>query len=277
MEFITLSFDALQRGAFGWIVVAALLTAFETLDRRRDAPMGSRAAGLAFWAVSIPITALLATATTMAMQGLGIQSLLTLPVFATVGFAGPLAAPLAVVLAATVHDFFFYWFHRTQHRFLWRWHAVHHSIRDLSAINSYHHVSETLMSLVLLTIPTSLIVSDAGPALPFVNLALWLHIVWIHSPTRATLGPLRAVFVDNRFHRIHHSLEPHHFDHNFGAFTTLWDRVFGTAWFPTKDEWPDVGLAEVDQPRTIGEWLDLPRRYRTATAHPAIEPVAAAH
>lgn len=279
MAFFFLALAELKHGAAGWIVVGALLTAFETLNPREGATVGGRTAGLAFWAVSIPITALLATATTMAMQALDIQPLMTLPVFAAVGFAGPLAAPIAVLLAATVQDFFFYWFHRIQHRFLWRWHAVHHSIRDLSAVNSYHHVSETLMSLVLLTIPTTLIVTDAGPALPIVGLALWLHIVWIHSPTRATLGPLRALFVDNRFHRIHHSLEPAHFDRNFGAFTTLWDRVFGTAYFPARDEWPDVGLAEVDQPHTIGEWLDLPQRYHAATravpAPSAIEPAAA--
>jgi sterol desaturase/sphingolipid hydroxylase (fatty acid hydroxylase superfamily) len=277
MAFVTLSLAAIQQGAIGWIVVGALLTLFERLNPRGRSSMGERVSGIAFWAVSIPITAVLATATGMAMQAAGVRPLLTLPIFDWLAGAGLLALPVAVLAAAMVHDFFFYWFHRIQHRFLWRYHAVHHSIRDMSAVNSYHHVSEALMSLVLLTIPTSLIVADAGPALPLVNLALWLHIVWIHSPTRATLGPLRAVFVDNRFHRIHHSLEPHHFDHNFGAFTTLWDRVFGTAWFPAKDEWPDVGLAEVDQPRTIGEWLDLPRRYRTATAHPAIEPVAAAH
>ena len=118
-----------------------------------------------------------------------------------------------------------------------------------------------IVSLLLYTIPTSLIVSDMGPGLPFVSLAIWLHIVWIHSPTRANFGPLRALFVDNRFHRIHHSLEERHFDKNFGAFTTLWDRLFGTACFPERGEWPAVGLAEIDEPNGVREWIDLPARY----------------
>ncbi|WP_315761176.1 sterol desaturase family protein [Sphingomonas sp. Y38-1Y] len=266
MDLLTLSFQALQRGAFGWIVVAALLTAFELTNPRAPTTLRDRASGLAFWALSIPLSALLVTLMSMTMDALGIEPLIELPISAATAWMGPLSAIIAVLLAAIVHDFFFYWFHRIQHRFLWRFHAVHHSIRDLSAVNSYHHATEALMSLVLLTIPTTLIVADAGSALPYVNLALWLHIVWIHSPTRITFGPLRALLVDNRFHRIHHSLQPEHFDHNFGAFTTIWDRLFGTAWFPRPDEWPDVGLAEVDQPRTVGEWLDLPDRYRDAVA-----------
>lgn len=135
-----------------------------------------------------------------------------------------------------------------------------------------------MIGLALLTLPTSLIVADVGQALPYANLLLWLHIVWIHSPTRFHFGPLRALFADNRFHRIHHSLEERHFDRNFGAFTTLWDRLFGTAYFPEADEWPAVGLAEVGEPADLREWLDLPARYRAATAEseaPASAPAAA--
>ena len=105
-------------------------------------------------------------------------------------------------------------------------------------------------------------------AAPLIGLFLWLHIVWIHSPTRVSFGPLRALLVDNRYHRIHHSLEERHFDKNFGAFTTLWDRLFGTYHAPARDEWPDVGLADVAEPRDVREWLNLPARY------PAKEAVA---
>ena len=117
------------------------------------------------------------------------------------------------------------------------------------------------MSLVLYAVPTSLITSDASTAVPLIGLVMWLQIVWIHSPTRANLGPLRAWFVDNRYHRIHHSLEERHFDRNFGAFTTLWDRAFGTHYAPASDEWPDVGLAEVGEPADIRQWLNQPLRY----------------
>lgn len=69
-----------------------------------------------------------------------------------------------------------------------------------------------------------------------------------------------AVIVDNRFHRIHHSLDEKHFDKNFGIAMSLWDWIFGTAHWPSKDEWPKVGVAGVDQPRNVVDFLALPWR-----------------
>ncbi|HEU0045709.1 sterol desaturase family protein [Sphingomonas sp.] len=275
MEFLASVLATLQRGLFGWVTVAVVLTVFELLNARERIGLRQRAAGMAYWTVSIAASAVIATAAVAMTKAYGIMPLVNLPVFSGLAWAGPLAALIAVVLAATVNDFFFYCYHRIQHRWLWRYHAVHHSVRDLTAVNSYHHISETVIGL-LLAIPTTLVICDVGPALPFVSLILYLHIVWIHSPTRINLGPLRILFADNNFHRIHHSLEERHFDKNFGAFTTLWDRLFGTAHFPSRDEWPDVGLAEVDQPRTLKEWVDLPTRYRNAVIAPADHPMPVA-
>jgi sterol desaturase/sphingolipid hydroxylase (fatty acid hydroxylase superfamily) len=249
----------------GWILVLALLTAFELACPQGEQKAATRLRGLAFWALFIPVASTLNLCLAATWTALGVRPLLSLPLFQPLAFLGPVAALFAVLVAAVINDFFFYWCHRLQHRFLWRWHAVHHSIRELNAVNSYHHVSEGLMSLVLYSVPTSLIVTDAAAAVPLIGLAMWLHIVWIHSPTRAHFGPLRAWFVDNRYHRIHHSLEERHFDRNFGAFTTLWDRFFGTHHAPGPDEWPAVGLAGVDEPGTVREWLDQPLR------HPADE------
>ena len=69
-----------------------------------------------------------------------IRPLITLPLhFTWLGAAAIVATPLA---AAAVYDFFFYWCHRAEHRWLWRFHAVHHSIRDMNAVNAYHHPTE---------------------------------------------------------------------------------------------------------------------------------------
>jgi len=255
----------------GWILVLALLTAFEFANPHRAQRAATRLRGLVFWALFIPIASALHLMLAATWAALGVRPLLSLPLFEPLAFLGPVAALLAVLVAWVINDFFFYCCHRFQHRFLWRWHAVHHSIRDLNAVNSYHHVSEALMSLVLYSVPTSLIVTDAAAAVPLIGLVMWLQIVWIHSPTRANLGPLRAWFVDNRYHRIHHSLEERHFDRNFGAFTTLWDRLFGTHHAPELDEWPDVGLADLAEPAGIRDWLEQPFRHPAEAApEPAI-------
>lgn len=261
MEFLRAAGSLAADSYLGWMVVLALLTAFELANPLGEQKVATRLRGLGYWALFIPVASVLNLLLSAAWAGLGVRPLLSLPLFQTLAFLGPVAALVAVLVAWVLNDFFFYCCHRIQHRFLWRWHAVHHSIRELSAVNSYHHVSEALMSMVLYSVPTSLIVTDAAAAVPLIGLVMWLQIVWIHSPTRASLGPLRAWFVDNRYHRIHHSLEERHFDKNFGAFTTLWDRLFGTHYAPAPDEWPDVGLAEVDEPAGIREWLDQPLRY----------------
>jgi sterol desaturase/sphingolipid hydroxylase (fatty acid hydroxylase superfamily) len=73
---------------------------------------------------------------------------------------------------------------------------------------------------------------------------------------------LRRLIADNRFHRIHHSVDPHHFDKNFGAGTTIWDQLFGTAHFPAADEWPDTGIADHPETRRLSDYLWGP--FRTA-------------
>jgi sterol desaturase/sphingolipid hydroxylase (fatty acid hydroxylase superfamily) len=83
----------------------------------------------------------------------------------------------------------------------------------------------------------------------------------IHSPWRMHLGPLRCIFVDSRFHRIHHSLEPRHFGKNYGFLFTLWDQLFRTAYFPQDDEWPETGVDGLSPPASMGEYLAHPLRH----------------
>lgn len=241
-----------------WVFAFALITALELLLPRDRYSLRGRLAGMLFWAIWLPVMAATNAALRATWQWLGLGPLLVLPL--EFRWAGPLALILAPVVGAAVYDFFFYWFHRAQHRWLWQYHAVHHSVRELSAVNAYHHVSEPVFQALFLLVPASLLGSDTGYLAPAMAVILHLHSAFIHSPTRLHLGPLRAFFCDNRFHRIHHSLEERHFDRNFGAFTTLWDRLFGTAYFPDSDEWPDTGLAGVAQPGGVSAWMALPYR-----------------
>lgn len=257
--------------AFGF----AFMTALELLLPREKHRLVDRLAGLFFWMLWIPVTLLSFAAVRTLWAMLGIPPLVVVPLH--FGWTGTLfAAILGPLAGAMIGDFLFYWFHRAQHAWLWRFHAVHHSIRDMNAVNAYHHISEGLIQALFYIVPTSLLVADTGPQVPMMAVLIYLQGSFIHSPTAIHLGPLRAVLVDNRFHRIHHSLEERHFDRNFGAFTTLWDRMFGTAHFPTRDEWPAVGLHEIDQPRTLRAWLTLPWRFGRAEERvPAQAPATA--
>lgn len=234
------------------------MTAIELVTGRERHSLRSRIPGLVFWLLWSVVAALAYGGFHALWRRIGVEPLIVLPLtFTWAGAAAVVAAPLA---SAFVADFFFYWCHRAQHRWLWRFHAVHHSVRELNSTNSFHHVTEPFVQAVLITLPSSLIVSETGAVVPMIALLLHMQSSYIHSSSRWHFGPLRSVFVDNRFHRIHHSTERRHFDRNFGAVTPLWDRLFDTAYFPAADEWPTTGIAEADQPRTLREWVSLPWR-----------------
>lgn len=162
-------------------------------------------------------------------------------------------------LLVALADFLAYWRHRVEHsRWWWPVHKVHHSPTELHAANDIGHPIQALFTLLFVGIPLSLIQID-GPGTPWVvGWVVALLSIYIHSPIDFQFGPLRRVFVDNRFHRIHHSLEPRHFDKNFGICFSLWDQLFGTAYFPVSDEWPRVGVADVRPPGNVREFLALP-------------------
>jgi sterol desaturase/sphingolipid hydroxylase (fatty acid hydroxylase superfamily) len=129
----------------------------------------------------------------------------------------------------------------------------------MHAANDIGHPLQAFYSLMFIGLPLSIIQVD-GPAIPFaVGMFVSMLSFYIHSPIELHFGPLRKVIVDNRFHRIHHSLEERHFDKNFGICLSIWDHMFGTAYEPG-DEWPKVGLAEIPAPRTIGDYLAIPFR-----------------
>jgi sterol desaturase/sphingolipid hydroxylase (fatty acid hydroxylase superfamily) len=172
------------------------------------------------------------------------------------GLGGPFFAALGLAFWL---DFQFYVTHRFEHRFLWRFHAVHHSIRNLSAANSFHHWTEPLWWMTI-TIPLLFVDVRIAPTLGLLTVAFRYWQFYIHSTARPHLGALRRLLVDNRYHRIHHSLDPSHHDKNFGAMTPLWDWLFGTIHMPAKDEWPAVGLVEVGEPKDLSEWSSLPWR-----------------
>lgn len=245
--FESIALAAVANYSFYCLTFGALLLA-EAMAPRETIALRDRVPGLVFWAILIPIDATVLYLGGQLRDALGIEPIVTYSW--DVG-----SAILAAILGALGVDLVFYWFHRFQHRFLWRFHSVHHSIENLSATNSYHHWSEPFWNVLLIALPLSFL------SVSTVNQALWLALLlraypyYIHSPIKLHAGPLARWLIDNRYHRIHHSVEERHFDKNFGALTTFWDRLFGTAYFPTAQEWPEVGITAHREPKTLVEWL----------------------
>ncbi|HEV2816799.1 MAG TPA: sterol desaturase family protein [Allosphingosinicella sp.] len=165
---------------------------------------------------------------------------------------GPLA-PVAIALAALIaFDFTGYWLHRAQHRFafLWRFHAVHHSVEDMDSLNSYAHPVDALSQNVALAL--------VGLAIGFTfETILWLqafqtiHDRLLHTRAPINFGILGAVLVDNRTHFLHHTRTEARSGRNFASTFTICDRLFGTYERPEADALCATGLEEQGPPATV--------------------------
>ena len=254
---------------YGWRILYAsvIFSVLELVFGHNRYSMASRLRSIGFWVLYIAITVGFMTVFNALWSRLGVTPLLTVSLGAlaasphkAVNVLGWFVTPVAAVI---VGDFFYYWFHRAQHsnRFLWAFHSEHHALREMSAFNSAHHFTEEIFRIPFVMIPMSLLIRvDPGFAPAIVWLLIGVQGQYIHSHTRFNLGLLRYVVADNRFHRIHHSLERQHWNRNFGSFTSVWDTVFRTAHFPSRNEWPDTGIDEHDEARTVREYLFRPFR-----------------
>jgi sterol desaturase/sphingolipid hydroxylase (fatty acid hydroxylase superfamily) len=251
MAFLGFLITALKGGALHYLsltpiflAVIALETVAPVLGAR--AGLASRLRCLILWLAYVVCGALLCNLIAPSITALHIHPLLPSWAF-----------PGGVLCALVAGDFAYYWFHRFEHRFLWRWHAVHHSPRELHGLSGYHHPAESMLQFFFWSVPVSLIApSPVAGALLFAINTSWAQ--YVHSNTALGLGRARVFLADNRFHRIHHSLSPEHWDHNFGVLFPWWDMMFGTAWMPGKDEWPEVGVPEYGEVRSVGELLVRP-------------------
>ncbi|MBV9995944.1 MAG: sterol desaturase family protein [Caulobacteraceae bacterium] len=257
----------------GLVWTLLFFIALETIAPRPGLKVStaSRVRALVFWSVYNAAIVLLFYLIQPLWHALSFKPLI--PSLAPTGLPRPVAIVIGCVAAAYVGDFVYYWCHRFQHRFLWRFHAVHHSVREMSGITAYHHFSEEVTQFVLYVIPLSIFTRDPY-SIPILGLLLGLQGSYLHSQTRTNFGKFGRYFSDNRFHRIHHSIEPRHFHKNFGIFTTLWDSVFGTAYFPVPGEWPQTGVADFPEPASVREFLLSPFTYRKGAPEAPTETLA---
>jgi sterol desaturase/sphingolipid hydroxylase (fatty acid hydroxylase superfamily) len=148
--------------------------------------------------------------------------------------AWPIAdALLSAVAAFLLLDFLHYAVHRWQHaaRFLWRFHALHHSDPDVDVTTSVrHHPIEYLiaaaiywLAVLALDIPIAVVMSH--------GLAVFAAAVVTHGNIRLPEWLERAlqpVTITLDLHLIHHSVVYAEANSNYGAVLSVWDRLFGT-------------------------------------------------
>jgi sterol desaturase/sphingolipid hydroxylase (fatty acid hydroxylase superfamily) len=221
----------------------------------------NRVRALLFWSVFLAATAAIVVPVQALVRLVGIEPLFSLDLTtALTNQQWPLLVLGYALLPFAPYflfDCLYYWFHRLQHAlpFLWRFHAVHHSIEELNAANCYHHVSEGLFRLPFVVLPLMLVINLKVPDVVILTAVLSAWGQFVHSNTWVSFGSFDRLLASPRFHRVHHSLAPEHTDKNFASFFPIFDVLFGTAYFPRPAESIKTGLCNKREAKTLKQYI----------------------
>lgn len=189
--------------------------------------------------------------------------------FATLGwlpgrFLEPFVAALPgwalVVVGFLLFDLATYWAHRWHHEvpFLWRFHAIHHSIERLDwAATFRNHPFE----FVFVVFPYTLLTSAGFPG-ELTGALLFAQIGWgffFHANVSWSLRPLHKIVSTPDFHHWHHALDDAAIDKNFANFLPIWDVLFGSYYLPADRRPVGYGVHQ-EVPRGLYRQLLYPFR-----------------
>jgi sterol desaturase/sphingolipid hydroxylase (fatty acid hydroxylase superfamily) len=191
----------------------------------------------------------------------------------------------AVIVSLVVEDFFFYWYHRLEHKSKWLWqiHKLHHMDRELDVLTDVrHNWLESAVTSLFASVPMMILFkfdhidpfklgATAGVLITVLQTAIGnLN----HFNARWHFGRVGWLINGPQMHRIHHSRLEGHRDTNFVGFFTPWDIVFGTYYDPAQDEFPPTGVEgepavqSVWEAHTLSvrEWWSMFRAWRHRAA-----------
>jgi sterol desaturase/sphingolipid hydroxylase (fatty acid hydroxylase superfamily) len=153
------------------------------------------------------------------------------------------------LLFLVAKDFLEWGIHNLLHRIPWLWefHKLHHSIQELDWIgNMRFHWMEIAVYHSLTYLPLMLLGVEG-------RVILWIAVFTTlighlnHSNLRLDWGPFRYILNSPRLHVWHHDLVLHQaHGQNFAIVFSLWDFLFGTAYFPDQGQPARLGFAGME-------------------------------
>lgn len=132
------------------------------------------------------------------------------------------------LLLVLLDEFIYYWHHRAGHRFplFWAVHQTHHTSATYNVLVAAR-LSWVDISTFVFWWPLVLLGFDPFVVI-FVHAANILYNVPLHTKLIGKLPLLDRIFMTPSNHRVHHGLNPHYVNRNFGGVLIIWDKLFGT-------------------------------------------------
>ncbi len=136
-----------------------------------------------------------------------------------------------LLLCVLVADLAQYWAHRAYHEvpFLWRFHAVHHSVKTMDWLaGSRQHMFELIATRVCVLAPLYILGFSEAVMNAYI-IVVGFQAVFNHANVHLRWGPLKYVIVTPNFHHWHHASDDEAIDRNYAAHYAFLDYLFGTA------------------------------------------------
>jgi sterol desaturase/sphingolipid hydroxylase (fatty acid hydroxylase superfamily) len=141
--------------------------------------------------------------------------------------------------ALLVFELAHYGAHRMQHQisWLWRFHAIHHSIEEMDWLASARlHPIDQIIGRMIAIIPLLILGFTKATFGSFLIFTIF-YALFVHANIRFRCGWLRWVIATPEFHHWHHAAEREAYDKNFAGLLPIIDLLFGTLHLP-KDRMP---------------------------------------
>jgi sterol desaturase/sphingolipid hydroxylase (fatty acid hydroxylase superfamily) len=186
---------------------------------------------------------------------------------------GALPGAAAVVLAGTVALVGNYWGHRLTHQvpFLWRFHAVHHSIEHMDWVAAGRlHPLDSAFTQACAAVPLVALGYEGG-GVAGVTVLVTALAIFQHANVRLRFPVVRWIVPTPEWHHWHHATDAAARDTNFGLPAI--DKVFGTAYLPRGRQPRGFGIDDPVPPQGYVAHLRYP--FARGAAWPDLPPVPA--
>ncbi len=205
-------------------------------------------------AILTPIVIAVGAAHYATSIGWGLFNIVDLPIWAE------------LLLAVIILDWAIWFQHLVTHKvnFLWRFHRVHHSDRDLDVSSGFRfHPIEILLSM-LYKVALVFLLGPAAVAVVIFEVILNGAAMFNHANIKLPIKVdrvLRRFIVTPDMHRIHHSDIRVEHDSNYGFSVSIWDHLFRT--FTAEPNKGQLGMTvglrwQDDKPSNLVWTLKLP-------------------
>lgn len=141
---------------------------------------------------------------------------------------------IQLVEAVVTADLLFYAAHRLFHTvpFLWKFHAVHHSIQEMDWLAAARvHPFDQIVTKGASILPLLAFGFSDAVIAAHAFIYCW-HSYLLHSNVRIKFGPFKWVVASPEYHHWHHANEREAYDKNYAAQLSLLDKLFRTLYLP---------------------------------------------